>query len=131
MDFPLESIHNQAFKLAEIVHCSGEQGKYWEMHKHFFEVQQTLKPEDWQVHGQIVGLDKYSFQQCIDSGKYASRIRRDMAESQKVGVISVPTFLLGFTERGGKVRVVKMIVGAVILNILGYIWIKKMMNVGV
>ncbi len=112
MDFPLESIHKQAFKLAEIAHCSGEQGKYWEMHKHFFAVQQTLKPEDSQVHGQIVGLEKISFQQCIDSGKYASEIRKDMAEGQKVGVSSVPSFLLGFTEPNGKVRAVRMIVGA-------------------
>lgn len=112
MDFPLESIHKQAFKLAELAQCSGEQGKYWEMRDQFFTNQRTLNPEDWQVHSQIVGLEKISFQQCIDSGKYAAEIRKDMAEGQKVGIRSVPSFLLGFTEQGGKVRAVKMITGA-------------------
>ena len=112
MDFPLESIHKQALKLAEIAHCSGEQGKYWEMHSRFFASQTTLKPENWRVYGELVGLEKFSFQQCIDSGRYASEIRKDMAEGQKVGVKSIPTFLLGFTEPDGKVKAVKMITGA-------------------
>ncbi len=112
MDFPLESIHKEAFKLAEIAHCAGEQGKYWEMYNQFFANQRTLKPEDWEVHGQVVGLEKFSFQRCIDSGGYTSEIRKDMAEAQKVGVRSIPTFLLGFTQPDEKVRAVKMITGA-------------------
>ena len=112
MDFPLESIHKQAFKLAEMAHCAGEQGKYWEMHDQFFTNQKTLKPENWEAYGQVAGLEKLSFQQCIDSGRYASEIRKDMAEGQKAGVRSIPTFLLGFTEPDGKVKAVKMITGA-------------------
>ena len=112
MDFPLESIHKQALKLAEIAHCAGEQGKYWEMHDQFFTNQRALKPENWEAYGQVVGVEKFSFQQCIESGRYASKIRKDMAEGQKVGVRSIPTFLLGFTEPDGKVKAVKMITGA-------------------
>ena len=112
MDFPLESIHKQALKLAEIAHCAGEQEKYWEMHDQFFANQKALKPENWEVYGQAVGVEKSSFQQCIESGRYASEIRKDMAEGQKAGVRSIPTFLLGFTEPDGKVKAVKMITGA-------------------
>ena len=82
------------------------------MHSQFFANQRTLKPEDWEVHGQVVGVEKISFQRCIESGGYASEIRKDMAEAQKVGVRSIPTFLLGFTQPDGKVRAVKMITGA-------------------
>ena len=57
-------------------------------------------------------MEKLSFQQCIDSGRYATEIRKDMAEGQKAGVRSIPTFLLGFTEPDGKVKAVKMITGA-------------------
>ncbi len=36
IDLPLESIHSAAFRGAEMVRCSGEQGKYWEMRDRLF-----------------------------------------------------------------------------------------------
>ena len=81
MDTPLE-MHKLAFKAAEVTRCAAEQKKYWEMHDQFFTNQRTLKPENWEAYGQVVGLEKLSFQQCIDSGRYASEIRKDMAEGQ-------------------------------------------------
>lgn len=112
MDFPLESIHKSAFKLAEAARCAGEQGKYWEMHDRLFDHQKALKLEDLPLHAQAVGLDPEAFQQCLDSGKYSSEIRRDMAEGGRAGVRGAPTFLLGFNESGGKVKAVKIIRGA-------------------
>ena len=81
-DFPLESIHPLAFKAAEAAHCAGEQGKYWEMHSRLFENQRALSLKDLPQHAQALGLDAPKFQQCLESGKYASRIRKDLADGQ-------------------------------------------------
>jgi protein-disulfide isomerase len=111
-DFPLESIHKSALKLAEATRCAGEQGKYWEMNGRFFAGKKAPKLEDLTAHAQAVGLDMDAFQQCLDSGKYASEIRKDMEEARKAGVRSTPTFLLGFIQSDGKVKAVKMMRGA-------------------
>ena len=111
-DFPLESMHKQAFKMAEATQCAGEQGKYWELRERFVANQRDLKLEDLPAHVQAIGVDKEAFQQCLDSGKYSSQIRSDLEEGQHAGVRSVPTFLIGFAQPDNKVRAVKMIRGA-------------------
>jgi predicted DsbA family dithiol-disulfide isomerase len=111
-DFPLESIHKLARKLAETSNCAAEQGKFWEMRDRFFADQKNLKLEDLPVHAQALGLQQEIFKQCLDGKVYASKISGDVKEAQSATVRSVPTFLLGFAEPQGKVRAVKMITGA-------------------
>jgi len=58
-------------------------------------------------------LTAQAFGECLDSGKYAAEIRKDLEDGQKAGVRGTPTFFLGLTDaKTGQVRVVKMIVGA-------------------
>jgi protein-disulfide isomerase len=112
-DFPIESIHPQAFKAAEAARCAGEQGKYWEMHDQLFANQKALTPDDLTRHAQAVALDVTNFKQCLNSGKNASHIRGAMSEGAKFGVTGTPTFFLGFTDRGDSpVKALKTLVGA-------------------
>ena len=112
-DFPLESIHNNAFKAAEAANCAGEQGKYWEMHARLFGHQQALGPKELPQHAQALGLDASKFQQCLDSRKYAAKIRQDLADGQQAGVTGTPSFFLGVTEpNGSKVKAVRVLKGA-------------------
>ena len=112
-NFPIESIHKEAFKAAEAANCAGEQGKYWEMHARLFAHQKALSPKDLSGHAQALGLDMPEFQQCLDSGKHATEIRNDIAEGQKSGVTGTPIFFLGFTDpKNSKVKVLRVIRGA-------------------
>lgn len=112
-DFPLESIHPQAFRAAEAAHCAGEQGKFWEMHGRLFADQAALSAGDFRRLAEGLRLDLSRFQACLESGRYAARIRRDLAEGSRIGVTGTPTFLLGFTPPSGStMRVVKIIRGA-------------------
>ena len=112
-DFPLEAIHKDAFKAGEAAHCAGEQGKFWEMHARLFAHQGALGPNDLVQRAQALGLDVPRFQQCLESAKYAPRIRKDLADGQRAGVSGTPTFFLGLSEPNGReVRVVRMIRGA-------------------
>jgi protein-disulfide isomerase len=112
LDFPLESIHKNAFKAAEAGNCASEQGKFWEMHDVLFANQQKLEPAQLTEHAKTVGLDAAKFQQCLDSGKFAADVRKDMAEAGKAGVTGTPTTLIGLTQPNGKVKVLKAIRGA-------------------
>jgi protein-disulfide isomerase len=112
-DFPLESIHPNAFKAAEAASCAGDQGKFWEMHDQLYANQTALKPADLPPLAHAIGLDITKFQQCLDTGKYAASIRKDIAEGGNAGVTGTPAFMLGVTEaNGSKVKVLKVFSGA-------------------
>jgi protein-disulfide isomerase len=111
-DFPLESIHPNAFKAAEAVRCAQDQDKGWEMHARLFNNQQQLAAANLPQHAQEVGLDTAAFQQCLDSGKYAAQIRKDMSEAQGAGVTGTPSFFLGKSDPSGKVKATHSLKGA-------------------
>jgi protein-disulfide isomerase len=100
MDFPIESIHKKAFKAHEAANCAGDQDKYWEMHEKIFSTRKAAQ-EDLKQHAQSIGLDMNKFQECLDSGRYAADIRKDIAEGRKVGISGTPSFLFGLTGPDG------------------------------
>jgi protein-disulfide isomerase len=111
-DLPL-AFHKQAFKAAEAAHCGGEQGKFWEMHDSLFQNQTALGPELLPGYARSLGLDETKFQQCLDSGKFADGIKKDIADAGTVGITATPSFLIGVVQPGdGRVKVVKRLVGA-------------------
>ncbi len=112
-DLPLESIHKNAFKASESAHCAGEQNKFWEMHDRLFENQKSLEPANLSEHAQAIGLDTKKFQQCLDSGKYAAEIRKDIGDANKIGITGTPTIVIGLTQANDpKIKVLKVIRGA-------------------
>jgi protein-disulfide isomerase len=112
-DFPLESIHPLALKAAEAANCSGDQGKYWEMHDRLFAMQNTLAPQQLSDHADILRLDTGKFKTCLESGKYTAKVRQDVTDAQKAGITGTPTFFVGLTDpKGSEIKAVKKIVGA-------------------
>jgi protein-disulfide isomerase len=112
-DYPIENIHPQAFKAAEAAHCAGEQGKYWEMHDRMFANQKAMGLSDLLQHAQVLKLDAANFQRCLDAGKYAAKVRQDIADGEKANVRGTPTFFLGQTDTDGStIKAVRVIRGA-------------------
>jgi protein-disulfide isomerase len=93
-DFPLTQIHPQAFKAAEAGHCAQEQGKFWEFHDKLFASQQALQPEFLKQYAKDVSLDSGKFDECLDSSKYAERVRDSVAAGSRLGVNSTPTLYI-------------------------------------
>jgi protein-disulfide isomerase len=93
-DFPLTSIHPEAFKGSEAAHCAGDQGKYWEYHDRLFENQRAMTPADLKRHATDLGLDMNAFNACLDSSKYAERVRAGMDQGTKLGVSSTPALFI-------------------------------------
>lgn len=111
-NFPLESLHPQAFKAAEASICAAEQGKFWPMHDQLFSNQRALGLEDLQRHAQAIGLNAARFRQCLESGKYAGKVRQDQSDGQKVGIRGTPYFAIGYPDGNDRVKVAKIISGA-------------------
>ena len=94
-DFPLESIHPKAAKAAEAARCASDQSKYWEMHDRLFANQRALDSHNLIEHANAIGLDAGGFKACLDEGKYALAVKKDIEEGEKLGVNGTPTVVLG------------------------------------
>lgn len=92
-DFPL-SIHNNAQKAAEAARCAQEQDKYWEYHDVLFQNGTALGVDNLKKFAADLKLDTAKFNTCLESGKYAAAINKDMADGTKVGVSGTPAFLI-------------------------------------
>ena len=93
-DFPLTSIHPQAFKAAEAGQCAREQGKFWELHDRMFANQQALQPDALKEHAAAVGLDLAKFNACFDASKYGERVQQQMSAGSQLGVQSTPSIFI-------------------------------------
>lgn len=98
-DFPIASNHKYAEKAAEAAQCAGEQGKYWEMHDMIFKNQKAMSVGDLKRHARGLGLSADRFDDCVDSGKYAEEVKKDLMDGKAAGVQGTPTFFVGYTGK--------------------------------
>lgn len=102
-DFPLTNIHPHARKAAEAAQCAHEQGHYWEYHDLLLQNQEALDIDSLKGYAQQLGLDTDAFDQCLDSGEYASEVQNDLAQGQDYGVTGTPSFFInGRLLRGAR-----------------------------
>lgn len=94
--FPL-GFHPNAQKAAEASECAAEQGKFWEYHDKLFENQPSgYSLEKFKQWAKDLGLNANKFNDCLDSGKYASKVQIDYQEGVQKGVNGTPaTFING------------------------------------
>ena len=91
--FPL-GMHPQAQKAAEASLCANEQGKFWEMHDHMFQNQQQLAVDALKTKAAEMGMNAESFNSCLDSGKFASQVAKDMEAGSAAGVSGTPALFI-------------------------------------
>ncbi|MBN1205113.1 MAG: thioredoxin domain-containing protein [Myxococcaceae bacterium] len=100
--FPL-SFHPEAPKAAEASLCAADQNKFWEYHDKLFANQGALKVEELKKHAADLGLDAARFNECLDSGKKAELVKKDMADGEKAGVTGTPAFFINGVALSGAV----------------------------
>jgi protein-disulfide isomerase len=91
--FPLP-MHPNAQKAAEASLCANEQGKFWEMHDAMFKNQQELAVDNLKSKAAALGIKADSFNQCLDSGKYASKVQEDQKAGSAAGVNGTPAMFI-------------------------------------
>lgn len=98
--FPLTSIHPQAEDAALAVECANEQGKWFEYGDNLFAKQdewgKAVGTQKFKDYARALRLDTVKFSQCLDTDKYADRIREQLSEGEKFGITGTPgTFVNG------------------------------------
>lgn len=93
-NFPLTSIHANAFHAAQAAEAAKAQGKYWEYIDLLFKNQAALDRDSLKKYATQVGLDRKRFDAEFDSGKYDPVVRKDMEEGEGYGIDSTPTFYI-------------------------------------
>ena len=92
--YPLD-IHRNARKAGEASLCADEQGKFWEMHDGMFDNQKNLGVDGLKsIAASVADLDVTEFNSCLDSGRHAETVQRDLKEGAQAGVNSTPAFFI-------------------------------------
>jgi protein-disulfide isomerase len=112
-DLPLD-FHSNAARAAEAARCAGDQRQFWEMRDRLISNAGKLSPADLNRYAQALKLDALQFRTCMDSGKYAKTVQKDVAAAEGFGVTGTPSFLLGKSTREGVSGVI--LVGALPLD---------------
>ena len=109
-DLPLP-MHARAMAAARAARCSGEQGKYWEMHDSIFAKQNALSVPALLDRAQTLGLDTAKFTECQSSEKYTTEIQNSISEALKLGIVGSQPYFLGVVEPSGDLSIVKRLQG--------------------
>jgi protein-disulfide isomerase len=98
-NFPLVSIHQNAFAGARAAEAAAQQNKFWQMHDALYETQNNWSSVSdptsyFDQLAQQLGLNVTQFKQDYASSKVNDAINADMAEGNKLGITGTPTFYL-------------------------------------
>lgn len=97
-DFPLNAIHPMAQKAAEASHCAKDQNKFWELHDKMFGNQTALTVDDLKKYAGELSLNSGTFASCLDSNKYAQKVKDSTSQGEKFGVRGTPSTFVGKSD---------------------------------
>jgi len=104
-NFPLTTVHPNAYNAAQAAEAAKAQGKFWEYIDVLFKNQTTLDRDSLKKYATQVGLDRKQFDADFDSGKYEPAVRHDIEDGELYGVEATPTFFINgvvLTEYSGE-----------------------------
>lgn len=108
---PLEDIHPQAFRAAELAECGRRQGRFWELHDQFFTTQRMLKERNLRKVAIATGLEPSRLDECL-TGSARDQVLRDLADARALGAVGTPLFFIGRASANGTVQATHSINGA-------------------
>lgn len=111
-NYPLDSVcnrnihhefHRSACFAAYVTRCAGEQGKFWEALDVVFTdpilegKREDIAKDHETLLGNVaseLGLDREALKECVDSGRYKSKMADDVIEGDRLGLSSTPFFVV-------------------------------------
>jgi protein-disulfide isomerase len=74
--------------------CADEQQQFWAFHDRVFRSPNALSDEDLLRFAGELGLDQAAFQKCIEEGRFAAQVDRDLQAGREAGVTGTPAFFV-------------------------------------
>lgn len=93
-DFPLESIHDNAFNAAKAANAANAQGKFFEYIEILYKNQGALDVASLKKYAAQIGLNAAQFDIDFNAEKNAAEIRKDVADGEAYGINSTPTIFV-------------------------------------
>jgi protein-disulfide isomerase len=93
-DFPLESIHENAFRAALAAGAANQQGKFFEYSEILYTHQDALDAASLKKYAAELGLNAKQFELDFNSEKVAAEIRKDIADGKGYGINGTPTIYI-------------------------------------
>lgn len=91
--YPLER-NPHAFTAAVAAECAGEQGRFEAYHDALFARQDSIGKRPWSAYAREARVpDTAEFERCVREGRFAERVRGDMAAGDRAGVMATPAFI--------------------------------------
>lgn len=94
--YPLTTIHKNAYRDALAALCAEDQGKYSEYKKALYNLEEeksgaTVSDEDRVTRAKDVWMDQTIFSECLTTEKYRSKVDADIADGDALGIQWTPT----------------------------------------
>lgn len=90
-DFPLESIHENAFRAALAANAARAQNRYFEFIDILYRNQESLDDASLRKYAAELGLNLKQFELDFISEKAATEVRKDMDDGRNYGIGGTPT----------------------------------------
>lgn len=93
-NYPLTSIHPNAYNASLAAECANEQGKFWEYHDYLFEHNTQLSATYLEQYAKELGLEPDKFNLCFETKRYKGKVDADIKSGAQIGVPGTPTFFI-------------------------------------
>jgi protein-disulfide isomerase len=100
MDFPL-AFHPDAMDAAMAARCADEQGQFWAYHDALFANPSGVSTPALKTAASQLGLDRMSFDRCLDSHKYRDAVVADRTQGEAAGADGTPYFVVNGVPMSG------------------------------
>ena len=98
VNYPLTSIHPNAFRAAVAAAAAQSQGKFFEYADLLYQNQEALDEPSLRKYASSLSLDMKRFDEDMSAAKYAAKVRSDMAEGDRLGLFGTPTVFVNGSE---------------------------------
>ena len=104
VNYPLRSIHPNAYEAALAGECAADQGRFWPFYDALFSGRHPLSGDGYVAAAGEIGLDEERFETCYRNADPAHEVLLDIQEGEKFYILGTPTFYVNGKRMEGAQR---------------------------